>query len=100
MKILLSAMALAMLCMTTGCVSSIINYRISNGNVKCPPQVMADMSIGVSMHINENAICEQPKTETTEEQQSVQKSLSSGLELDAHRESVGVHGLSFVYADG
>ncbi|MBE3834303.1 hypothetical protein CGG82_16805 [Vibrio parahaemolyticus] len=70
-KILLSAVVLTLLCMTTGCATAITSYRISNGKMECPPQVIADTSIGVSVHVNDDTTCEQQQEpEIKEGQQS------------------------------
>ncbi len=94
-KILLSAAVLTSLCMTTGCATAITSYRISNGEMECPPQVIADTSIGVSVHVNDNSTCEQQsKIEIKEVQQSDQKDRNR---RDAHSQLVGMHQYSHVH---
>ncbi|MEF1158876.1 hypothetical protein QTO08_00515 [Vibrio parahaemolyticus] len=88
-KFLLSVAVLLFASTMTGCATAITSYRISNGQMECPPQVIADTSIGVSVHVNDDATCEQSQeTEMTEGQQRGKKSLGG---INAHRELVGVH---------
>ncbi|EOW2077603.1 hypothetical protein ACNZ70_001928 [Vibrio mimicus] len=88
-KFSLSVVALLFASTATGCATAITSYRISNGMMECPPQVIADTSIGVSVHVNDDATCKQSQeTKMTEEQQRDQESFGG---INAHRELVGVH---------
>lgn len=58
-QLLLIAMFIIAACSMTGCATAITSYHITNGQIECPPRVIADTSTGVSVHVNENITCEQ-----------------------------------------
>lgn len=51
MILAVAAMAMFM----TGCATAVTSYNVTYGQEKCPLKVMADTSVGVSVHINDNS---------------------------------------------